>query len=490
MKKIIKHPMSLLMVILTLIMNFTSCSDDDDDQKIKKELTVTPTTLQFTAEGGYKVINISADSNTSWEINNLVDWCIPTTTSSKGSKTFNVFVEANELQETRSTTLTVSSINKSVIIEISQEAAPAPEPDEEEPDEEEPYIEDDPSNMSAMTSLEIVENMGIGFNIGNSLDAIGGETAWGNPVISQELIDAIKNAGFNAVRIPIAWSRFSDANNYTIDANWMERVETVVNYVLDNDMYAIINIHWDGGWMQPTYDQQDYVNDRLDKMWQQIAINFRDYDYHLLFAGTNEVMVEGDYGTPTEEYYTVQNSFNQTFVNTVRATGGRNAYRFLVFQTFNTNIDYGVNFAIIPEDTVENRLMAEAHYYDPYNFTLNEGSDTIWQWGSNATDSNAVETWANEDYADAQFEKMKTTFVDQNIGVILGEYGVIARTNIDGHEAFRENYLKYITQSAINHKMAPFYWDNGVTDNHGMGLFNRSTAEQAYPNLINAIINK
>jgi endoglucanase len=107
-----------------------------------------------------------------------------------------------------------------------------------------------------------------------------------------------------------------------IDASWLDRVEEVVNYVLSDGMYVIINEHWDNGWIQPTYAQQEYVNNRLAAMWQQIAVRFRDYDDHLLFAGTNEVMVTNDYGTPIKEYYTVQNSYNQTFVNTVRSTGG------------------------------------------------------------------------------------------------------------------------------------------------------------------------
>ena len=142
-------------------------------------------------------------------------------------------------------------------------------------------------------------------------------------------------------------------------------------------------------------------------MWRQIAIRFRNYDDHLLFAGANEVMVDGDYSTPKTEYYTVQNSFNQTFVSTVRSTGGRNAYRHLVVQGFNTNIDHTINFFKTPIDVIANRLMVEVHYYDPYNFTLNENT-TLIQWGKNATDPSKTETWANEAYADGQFQKMKT----------------------------------------------------------------------------------
>lgn len=343
-------------------------------------------------------------------------------------------------------------------------------------------------NPGGMTSVELTQVMGVGWNLGNSLEAIGGETAWGNPLVTQQLINSVKAAGFDTLRVPVAWSRFSDAENFVIESSWMDRVEEVVNYGLNADMYVIVNIHWDGGWMQPTYAQQNYVNNRLAIMWEQIANRFRDYDDRLLFAGTNEVMVEGDYGTPTEEYYTVQNSFNQTFVTTVRATGGRNATRHLVVQGFNTNIDHTVNFAEIPVDTVANRLMMEVHYYDPYNFTLNENSN-ITQWGEIATNPNATETWANESWVDTQFQRMKTHFVDQGIGVILGEYGVISRLNVPDHEIYRTYWNQYITESAIRHKLVPVYWDNGYAGDKGMAIFDRNNGNQLYPAIVDAIVS-
>lgn len=338
-----------------------------------------------------------------------------------------------------------------------------------------------------LSSVELTQKMGIGWNLGNSLEAIGGETAWGNPPTNRELIDAVREAGFDNIRIPVAWSVFSDAQNYIIDSDWMDRVEEVVNYALDADFYVTVNIHWDGGWQQPTYADQEYVNNRLAIMWTQIAEHFKDYDHRLLFAGTNEVMVEGDYGTPTEEYYTVQNSFNQTFVDTVRATGGNNADRFLIVQGFNTNIDHTINFAQIPHDPADERLMMEVHYYDPYNFTLNEESN-ISQWGSIATDPELTETWANESYVNYQFGRMKTHFVDQGIGVILGEYGVISRVNVADHETYRRYWNEYITASALEHGLVPVYWDNGWAGNFGFALFDRHNGAQIEPELIQAIL--
>jgi endoglucanase len=341
--------------------------------------------------------------------------------------------------------------------------------------------------VSGLTAVQLTQKMGAGWNLGNSLEAIGGETAWGNPVVTQQLINSIKAAGFKTIRIPVAWSQFSDANNFVINATWMARVEEVINYALTADMYVVMNEHWDGGWMQPTAAKQAYVNNRLKIMWTQIATRFQNYDDRLIFAGSNEVMVDGDYGTPTVEYYTAQNSFNQTFVDAVRATGGKNATRFLVVQGFNTNIDHAVNFAKIPTDTVKDKLMMEVHFYDPYNFTLNASSN-ISQWGKNAIDSSKTETWANEAYVDAQFQKMKTNFVDKGVGVILGEFGAIIRTNVQGNEAYRVYWDEYISQSAVGHQLVPVYWDNGYTGDGNMGVFDRNSGAQVYPNVIQVLI--
>jgi len=240
--------------------------------------------------------------------------------------------------------------------------------------------------------------------------------------------------------------------------------------------------------MQPKYANQTAVNNRITKFWTQIGTTFKGYDDYLLFAGTNEVMVDGDYGTPTSEYYTVQNSFNQTFVNAVRATGGNNAVRHLVVQGFNTNIDHTISFATIPTDSATKRLMMEVHFYDPYNFTLNETSNTIWQWGANATVASAVETWANESYVDTQMQRMKTKFVDQGVAVVMGEFGVISRTDVSGSETYRTAWNQYITRAAFTRGIVPIYWDNGPTTNHSMGLFNRSTGAQVYPSLIATIV--
>ena len=351
-------------------------------------------------------------------------------------------------------------------------------------------IPPDSTGMSVLHSREFSINFGRGWNLGNSLEAIGGETAWGNPAVTQDLIDSVKAAGFNAIRIPVAWSRFSDESTYTIDPAWLERVEEVVNFALRDSMYVILNEHWDGGWLQPTYENQALGNERLAAIWHQVALHFRDYDDHLVFAGTNEVMVEGDYGTPKEEYYTVQNGYNQVFVNAVRATGGRNIFRYLAVQGFNTNIDHTISFFDMPGDVREGRLMVEVHYYDPYNFTLNANS-SLYVWGADAPGS---ESWANESWADGQFKKMKDRFVDKGFGVILGEYAAISRNTLGpelnaSHARYRRYWTAYITRSILEHGLVPFYWDHGYTGDHSMGLFDRHSGLRVYPEIIEVIMD-
>jgi len=356
-------------------------------------------------------------------------------------------------------------------------------------------IPPDKSGMRDITALELTKQMGFGWNLGNALDATGSETAWGTPKATQRLMDSVKAAGFNAIRIPVSWSRFTDSDRYTIDTNWMARVETVVNYALKANMYVVLNLHWDGGWMQPTYADQRYVIRRMAFMWLQIAVRFRDYNDHLLFAGTNEVHIKDSYGPPTVENYTVQNSFNQVFVSIVRSTGGRNAYRDLVVQGYNTNIDHTVNFFKMPKDRIADRLVVEVHYYDPYDFTL-ANDNKVTEWGKYSKDPSKKAKWGDESSVDVEFEKMKANFIDKGVPVIIGEFAPTNRLNLGSDSAnahyqfFRNYYLHYVVSSATSHGLIPFYWDSGSLHNYGSALFNRKTGARAYPESIKAITGK
>ena len=341
--------------------------------------------------------------------------------------------------------------------------------------------------LHELTSLQLSRLMGAGWNLGNTLEAIGGETAWGNPPASQALMDAVAAAGFKTVRIPASWKQHANADDQ-IDPRWMARVTEVVDSARRAGLFVMLNVHWDGGWLQPLRSREAAGDARLSKFWSQIATNFRDHDDMLLFAGTNEVMVEGDYGTPKPEYAAVQNGFNQVFVDTVRATGGCNATRHLVVQAFNTNIDHALAFAVLPKDTAADRLMMEVHYYDPYDFTLNHDGKA-WQWGAAATDKSATQPWADEAHVDAQFEKVKTRFVDRGVPVILGEFGAMRRTDRPGSDAYALAWDRYVAHSAWTHGAVPVYWDAGApTENYSMGLFDRRTGRVVHPEVVEALV--
>ncbi len=343
------------------------------------------------------------------------------------------------------------------------------------------------------TATELASKMTVGWNLGNSLEVPDGETAWGNPATTQLLIDSVKAAGFNTIRIPCAWDGYANSSTHQISSSWFARVKQVVDYCINNDMYVIINIHWDGGWLEenPLYSAQSEVNEKQEAYWTQIANYFINYDEHLLFAGTNEV--HANYSAPSSENIEVQESFNQTFVDAVRATGGYNAYRNLIVQTYNTNAWNGLNYFTLPTDQVSNRLFVEIHHYDPYDFTLNsDDSSACILWGT-ALFSSGVCSWGQEDYVDDLFGQLKSTYVNAGVPVIMGEFGAGKRTNLTGsaytnHVTAREYYLNYVTSSAKNNGIIPIYWDNGSSANMGFALFNRSTGAVVDKGALNALI--
>ncbi|MGN0620308.1 MAG: glycoside hydrolase family 5 protein [Porcipelethomonas sp.] len=344
-------------------------------------------------------------------------------------------------------------------------------------------------DISSMTASEIAADMKVGWNLGNSLDAVGtginSETAWGNPRTTKEFIDKVKAAGFNTVRIPVTWmGHFGEAPDYKIDEDWLARVKEVAGYALDNDMYAIINIHHDGmdsgeSWLTPEPADADAMVAEFETLWTQIADYFSDSSEKLLFAGMNEF--HKGYDTPKDEYLELTDRLNQSFVDTVRKTGGKNKNRVLIFQSYNTNGDYAVKNLKIPADTVKNKLMAEFHFYDPWNFAgTGNGS-----WGINGPTN---DRWGQEDWTDDLFSRIKTTFVDNDIPVILGEYGAV--NNKSGYTDTRRYYIEYVTRTAKKNGIVPIWWDNGYDGNDGeaFALFDRNSGEVIHQDILDAIM--
>ena len=368
------------------------------------------------------------------------------------------------------------------------------------------------------TAMDVAALMYPGWNLGNTLEAgnsannwknagIGSETAWQSAKTTQQLIDLVKASGFKSVRIPCAWvmGHITDAEACTIDADWLARVHEVVDYCIKNDLYVIINQHWDGGWIEhdglTAATDVDATKAKLTKIWTQIANSFKDYDERLIFAGMNEPGVGGGDANAllgTAEMANRIAEYEQTFIEAVRATGGNNAKRVLVVQGPNTNIDNTVahNYMDKIHDSATDRLMVEVHFYDPYQFTdLSEDKDwgKYWlYWGKNNKGGDAdrtADSKYNEDYVEAQMKKMKTNFFDKGYPVLIGEFGANQRTAI-GTDALHDNsvkdYYKAVVTSAINNGCVPVAWDTNA-GLPSMTIFNRASTTVSNANMLEGI---
>ena len=323
------------------------------------------------------------------------------------------------------------------------------------------------------------KNVVMGWNLGNSLEAEGTETSWGNPATTADMIKAIKGEGFNAVRIPVRWGQHCDMPTMTIDEKWLSRVKEIVDWCLAEDMYVIINTHHDL-WLEhyPTNAKKAELNEKLGKLWTNIATAFADYDGRLAFAGLNEVNAEGNWGlTPTQENYDVTNSFNQTFVDAVRATGGNNALRNLIVQSYRCNPTMGLTNLVVPTDPTPNRLSVEFHYYDPYSYCSGAAGSYNY-WGIAFSDKGTVTPDGNEKSLANFFLTIREKWWEQGLGVVIGEYGCSCHyTTADKatQEANMQYYMKCLVSEALKNGFAAFVWDNNAYGNGSekFGIFDR-----------------
>ena len=354
-----------------------------------------------------------------------------------------------------------------------------------------------------LNAQQLAYYMAPGWNLGNTLEAgnqanndtnnggLNAEISWQNTKTTQAVIDMVKANGFKSIRIPCSWvmGHISDAATTKIDAAWMARVKEVVDYAINADLYVIINDHWDGGWIEDSFTDVSAAtvsknSAKFAALWKQIAETFKDYDERLLFAGLNEPAHSG--GTASV-YIKALKTYEQTFINTVRATGGNNAKRVLIVQGPATNITDTYNYyGDMPSDEAENRLMLEIHSYDPWTFCGLE-QDESWgkmqyYWGKGHTLSGAGTRNAsvNEDDLESLYQKMKK-FTDKGIPVVMGEYGANHRNvkSIKGqsqkkHEEAVAYWYEKATQYAMECGMIPFVWDTNALGYPNMTLFDRA----------------
>ena len=271
--------------------------------------------------------------------------------------------------------------------------------------------------IADISSAELVADMRIGWNLGNTLDATGGmglssECAWGNPKTTQEMIDIILEQGFNVIRIPVTWEgHFSAAPEYKIHDIWLQRVKEVVDYAYNQGAYVILDMHHEE-WHFPSEENEEAASKQLAALWTQIAEYFRDYDEHLIFEGLNEPRKRGtdvEWNGGDREGREVVNHFAQVFVETVRATGGNNEFRHLMVTGYAASSDRNALASIVLPD--DDKLIVSVHAYTPYNFALNTGGTDTWD----------VETDAKD--IDELMKTLDELFISKGIPVIIGEYG-------------------------------------------------------------------
>lgn len=311
-----------------------------------------------------------------------------------------------------------------------------------------------------MTAAEFVSSIKIGWNLGNTLESYGGETdyirknkenvpeswetAWGNPLATEELVRFVKDSGFNAIRIPVSWGEhIGDAPDYKVDEKWMKRVKEVVDYAVDNDLYVILNTHHEELWALLDEEHSEEVNAKISALWTQIAERFKNYDEHLIFEGLNEPRTlksanEWDGGTPEERE--ILNSYLKTFVDSVRATGGTNSTRFLMVTPYgaNSGVD-ALDSLVIPNN--DSHIIVSVHAYVPWRF-INKGGEF---------------TNSSKRQIDDTMEILYNKFVSKGIPVIMGEFG--AKKTVE--PAARTEWAAYYVKSARSKGIPCFIWDDG-----------------------------
>ncbi len=339
--------------------------------------------------------------------------------------------------------------------------------------------------MENLTAMDVVNDMKIGWNLGNTLDATKSsadidddpsvfETAWGNPVVTQELIDAVLDAGFNIVRIPVTWTgHFGDAPDYLITESWLDRVQEIVDYAYDKGVYVIINMHHEE-WNEPYYDNEQTACEIMTALWSQIAERFEDYDEHLIFEAQNEPRKKGtdvEWTGGDQEGWDVVNATNLAFVDTIRAAGGCNPYRMLMIPGYAANSSAALSHIEVPEG--DDRIIVSVHAHEPYNFALNTEGTGEWN-----NDTAAIDTL---------MANLKELFLDKGIPVIIGEFGAMNKDNEEARAAWAGYYLSAASEIGV----PCIWWDNGAVVGSGelFGIISRYTYKCVFPNLLEAMMS-
>lgn len=339
-----------------------------------------------------------------------------------------------------------------------------------------------------LTGLEFTSGIKVGWNLGNTLDAAGtrdimSETSWGNPLTTEEMMLAVRDAGFNAVRIPVTWGNHMD-EDHNIDADWTARVKQVVDYAYNNGLYVILNTHHES-WIKPYESSREAAAEIMKAVWAQIAEVFKEYGEHLIFEGMNEprmVGTEFEWNGGSDEGHAVVNFLNRVFVDTVRASGGNNARRFLMVSPYAASDTRTALAALeLPDDSVD-RLIVSVHTYTPNSFAQNTAI--------NRSITCESDKWRADDEActrdiELLAKNLDELFISKGTAVIVGEFGAVSKNN----EEYRAEWVRYYLTKFKKLGIPCFIWDNGAFDvGEIFGLLDRHSCTWKFPRLMAGIM--
>jgi len=388
------------------------------------------------------------------------------------------------------------------------EQPPADLPDTDLPSSPAPRTQD----FYQITAQDWVDAIRVGWSLGNTLDAHAGhgsagfswlsdgtyenttvaqmEGAWngGNPA-TRRLFEAVKNAGFNAIRIPVTWHKAADAE-MNIREDWMARVIEIVDWAVELDMYIILNTHHDEHVIKFQDKDMEESKANFTRLWEQIAYTFKDYNEKLIFQGLNEPRTIGlpnEWSGGTEEERNNINALNQIFVDVVRASGGFNSHRILALTTHAASTSETAQRGfVLPQDSTPDRILVTLHNYAPWEFALR------------TSETGMVDTWSKDNPSDTApitqpLHLAVEVFQNQGIPVVIGEFGALNRDNIDARVEHAEFYTSYAAALGI----PCFWWDSGITTvvqrhdwgwDQPFGITDRRLATFVFPEIVDALM--
>lgn len=441
-----------------------SCQSKENPTPEKVVLTISPEVIEAEAAGG--VFKVNAVCGEKPYIVGQSDWCEVTPSSVMNNACeLTVNVSANDTYEPRSVQFSVVCADMKKYLKVNQAAA-----------QEDLSFLDTPA-LPDNNAISLSRKLGYGWNLGNQMDAmvggVSGETYWGNEKCTQATFDNLKSKGFSTVRIPVTWmGHIGDAPEYAVETAWLDRVAEIAGYAKKAGLNAIVNVHHDdspeSGWLcvHKAASDADYKKDmmaRYKALWEQVARKFAEEGEWLIFEGYNELQ-DGGWGfggnlTDGGKQYAVINEIAQTFVTTVRATGGNNADRYLSILGYSANPSLTASNLVLPTDSAADRLIVSVHFYDPSGYALGQNS-AYTEWGHTGADGKKDPNHSEKNVIDT-FRMLKDKYLDKNIPVYIGECGAVNRED-ERAKSFQRYWFEFVFKAAREYGLCPIVWDNGA----------------------------